>query len=210
MRIQCPKCEAAYEVSADAIGPNGRTVRCASCANEWFEAGEGTPGPTPLAEQGLAAPTPGAAAVKEARDEFQDIVGVVAGMGAAKSTDIASEIKAATRPGAEEVFEDVDPPRSEALAAEAAPEARKRVRSGDAKTEESFEDLNDPALRPQSGGAFLAGFATVTLVALLMIATYVKAPEIAEALPAAKAPLDAYTGVVDQGRLALLKATGER
>lgn len=53
------------------------------------------------------------------------------------------------------------------------------------------------------GGAFLAGFATVTLLSLVAIAAYVKAPDIAEVLPAAAGPLASYADAVDQGRLAI-------
>lgn len=53
------------------------------------------------------------------------------------------------------------------------------------------------------GGAFLAGFATVTLLALVAIAVYVKAPDIAALAPAAEGPLAGYANAIDQGRMAL-------
>lgn len=43
MIITCPECQTRFKTSAKAIGPNGRTVRCASCSATWFvpsEAGE--------------------------------------------------------------------------------------------------------------------------------------------------------------------------
>lgn len=36
MRIVCPTCQTGYEIKAEALGPNGRTVRCASCSSTWF------------------------------------------------------------------------------------------------------------------------------------------------------------------------------
>lgn len=36
MRIECPSCGAGFEVSASALQPNGRTVRCAACKSTWF------------------------------------------------------------------------------------------------------------------------------------------------------------------------------
>ncbi len=39
MILQCPACNARYAVPDHAIGMNGRTVRCAKCANEWFTPG---------------------------------------------------------------------------------------------------------------------------------------------------------------------------
>ena len=36
MIIACPECETRFKTSAEAIGPNGRTVRCANCSATWF------------------------------------------------------------------------------------------------------------------------------------------------------------------------------
>ena len=40
MILTCPSCTMRYIVSEGAIGPNGRTVRCAHCGNQWFEQAE--------------------------------------------------------------------------------------------------------------------------------------------------------------------------
>jgi len=36
MIITCPECQTRYKASEEAIGINGRTVRCASCTATWF------------------------------------------------------------------------------------------------------------------------------------------------------------------------------
>ena len=71
----------------------------------------------------------------------------------------------------------------------------------------SLREADDDA--PSGGGAFLAGFATVTLAALIMIAVYVKAGDIAALAPSAEAPLAAYTQMVDKGRMALAAAISD-
>lgn len=40
MIITCPECQTRFKTSAKAIGPNGRTVRCASCSTTWFVSAE--------------------------------------------------------------------------------------------------------------------------------------------------------------------------
>jgi predicted Zn finger-like uncharacterized protein len=41
MLLTCPSCETSFLVKPDALGPAGRTVRCARCHTNWFAAPEG-------------------------------------------------------------------------------------------------------------------------------------------------------------------------
>jgi predicted Zn finger-like uncharacterized protein len=38
MQIVCPNCQTSYQVEASAVGPAGRSVRCARCRTVWFAA----------------------------------------------------------------------------------------------------------------------------------------------------------------------------
>lgn len=78
MIIKCPACATRYVVSDSAIGPEGRTVRCAKCRHNWFqEAGEleldperqqpqaeATPVPPPPAPPAPSSPAPAPVAAK--------------------------------------------------------------------------------------------------------------------------------------------------
>jgi predicted Zn finger-like uncharacterized protein len=38
MQIVCPHCETSYDIDRSAVGPTGRSVRCARCRSVWFAA----------------------------------------------------------------------------------------------------------------------------------------------------------------------------
>ena len=72
MRIECPGCEAAYEVPEAQIRP-GRSVRCARCGLQWRPGGEaeqaGLPEPAPAAADPEDASEPAAAASADASED---------------------------------------------------------------------------------------------------------------------------------------------
>lgn len=75
MRIECPSCAAGFEVSPSALGPNGRTVRCAACKNTWFAQAPALV----LAEgevQEISAPTPMPAVSAEDREDHEALAAV--------------------------------------------------------------------------------------------------------------------------------------
>ncbi|MHA6718383.1 zinc-ribbon domain-containing protein [Sphingomonas sp. RS6] len=59
MILECSQCHARYLVPDSAVGPDGRTVRCANCRHSWFQPG------APL-EAAAALATADAAALREA------------------------------------------------------------------------------------------------------------------------------------------------
>ena len=77
MIIQCPACSTRYAVPDDAIGIEGRTVRCAKCRQSWFQEGPllatqevavaagSEPAPQVVSEAGAGAPDPATGADRE-------------------------------------------------------------------------------------------------------------------------------------------------
>lgn len=41
MKITCPKCDTSYNIGANSVGPEGRSVRCSRCSEEWYIDSEG-------------------------------------------------------------------------------------------------------------------------------------------------------------------------
>lgn len=58
MQLVCPNCNARYLAPDDAIGPNGRRVRCAKCAHVWRAEPASAPPPPPETPEAEAPPPP--------------------------------------------------------------------------------------------------------------------------------------------------------
>jgi predicted Zn finger-like uncharacterized protein len=57
MQLSCPTCGATYDIPENAIGPNGRKIRCRACDTSWFEpARVAVPAPPPEPVAPVAVP----------------------------------------------------------------------------------------------------------------------------------------------------------
>ena len=74
MQLTCPKCAATYDVPDNAIGPNGRKIRCRACDANWHE-----PPRTAMTPPPPLAPQPGNAATAAPIGPPMDAVSAEAG-----------------------------------------------------------------------------------------------------------------------------------
>lgn len=223
MRLTCPSCASEYDVDATAIGERGRMVRCANCEAEWFQApaaGEAA-APPPPAPDPTPRPAPAASVVEKPEvvvsetPEFDPAPPVYpdpAPVIQEPREEFAESLSSPARMSAENVeriYYDVEPvaaPRFEET--DVVDETRVRRRKDESRDDlaESLRELDEDQPN-RSGGAFLAGFSTVAVMAVILIALYVKAPDLAKVAPAMEGPLAGYTEMVNQGRFALASAT---
>ena len=67
MILTCPECATRFKINPDAIGTNGRTVRCSQCSGTWFVAAEPDIMDLQEGEDSLLEPVSGAASAMAAR-----------------------------------------------------------------------------------------------------------------------------------------------
>lgn len=108
MIISCPNCGASFNVKAEALGPNGRTVKCSKCDHRWHATAE-PPEPEEVSrEPAETAPAP-AAAAETAPDTASDTASDTAPDTAPADTDAAAEPATETDAAAEAVPDEPAP-----------------------------------------------------------------------------------------------------
>ncbi len=226
MRLTCPSCASEYDVDAAAIGDRGRMVRCANCDAEWFQApGAGDiaaappppapdPSPEPTVEQTVTVAPEPEVTVSEVPEAppppvYADPEPVIQEPQAREELRSVSPPVQTSADNIERIYYDVEPaavPRFEET--DVLEETRVRRRKDETREDlaASLRELDDDE-PPRTGGAFLAGFSTIAVMAVVLIALYVKAPDLAKLAPGFEGPLVGYTEMVNKGRFALAAAT---
>ena len=154
MIIACPACGTRYAVPENAIGPEGRTVRCAKCKHSWFQDAL----PLELDEQiAPSSPEPEPAAPAQAEPNAQPETPAQTAAPAPSVDHWRSEAEPDAEPGAEtgaeagaEPVSEVEPATEPDTALQASPdpeeEARPEPEAGpdEVESEQGFSDDRDP------------------------------------------------------------------
>lgn len=105
MLLVCPSCRTRYAVPDNAVGVDGRQVRCANCKHGWFQEGA-----VPQTAPATSVPAPSISATAEKSDSAPVIAPPEAAAPASEATHLVSPDPAPRFMGAETDADDAQPP----------------------------------------------------------------------------------------------------
>ncbi len=223
MRLTCPGCAAIYEVPDDAIPDEGRDVQCTNCGHGWFQIPR-------VGADPAAAPLPGPMGEAEdpaAGDGLDDPFGEDAPEGAPAGPRRSAVDPRTRRVLREEAEREVEARRVERRRLRAIDDGpggggppdparrgarpREGVRADRIDPPSAHEAGLSPApwdeeaadARRGRGAGFALGFVGALAVAAVLVAGYLYAGAVSEAVPALAAPMASYVDAVSEARLAV-------
>lgn len=226
MRLICPNCDAQYEVPNEVVPTEGRDVQCSNCGQTWFQH---HPDHTPPTEEEAAAeaiPENEERVEISTQPQRKEIDPAVADI-LRQEAEHEAEIRDQENTGLERQPDLGFVDSVEDESARRAREARERMarmhgEEIEANTSaaalgscrdllpdiEEINSTNDRQFAVDENGdapvkkkrGFKFGFITVVLIAIVLAAIYIFAPDIAKAVPQVDPLLSNYVSIVDQGR----------
>lgn len=229
MRLICPNCEAQYEVPIDVVPTEGRDVQCSNCGQTWFQHHPDHMPPTEAEIEAVTVPEneervevtpapqrkeidPAVADILRQEAEHEADIRDQEGGGLETQPDLGlddAEDEAARRVRqARERMARMRGEDPEVDAAAAALGSRRDLLPDIEEINSTLRSTGDRQIAGEKTGVlparkkrgFRRGFMSIVLIAIILAAFYIFAPEIAKAVPRVDPYLSSYVAFVDTGR----------
>ena len=230
MRLICPNCDAQYEVPTEVVPTEGRDVQCSNCGQTWFQHHPDHTPPTKEEVAAEAIPENEERveiSTQPQRKEIDPAVADILRQEAEHEAEIRDQENTGLESQPDLGFDDSVDDEGARRAREARERmARMRGEEIEANTSVAalgsrrdllpdIEEINstlrstndrqfavaengDAPVKKKRGFKF--GFITVVLIAIVLAAIYIFAPDIAKAVPQVDPLISNYVSIVDQGR----------
>lgn len=230
MRLICPNCDAQYEVPTEVVPTEGRDVQCSNCGQTWFQHHPDHAPPTEEEVAAEAIPENEERvkiSTQPQRKEIDPAVADILRQEAEHEAEIRDQENTGLESQPDLGFDDSVDDEGARRAREARERmARMRGEEIEANTSVAalgsrrdllpdIEEINstlrstndrqfavaengDAPVKKKRGFRF--GFITVVLIAIVLAAIYIFAPDIAKAVPQVDPLISNYVSIVDQGR----------
>ena len=230
MRLICPNCDAQYEVPTEVVPTEGRDVQCSNCGQTWFQHHPDHMPPTEEEAAAVAIPEneerveistqpqrkeidPAVAdilrqeAEHEAEIREQENTGLESQPDLGLNDDVEDEAARRAREARERMAR-MRGEEIEATTSAAALGSRRDLLPDIEKIHSTLRSTNDRQFATDETGVapsrkkrgFKRGFMAVVIIAIILAAVYIFAPDIAKAVPQVDPYLSNFVALVDQAR----------